>query len=171
MRTIFFPIYLKREIQVSDTLWVLKQENSNIMIPSPEYGKPLDNMEDAKYCPIRLPAELEVVTYGPRGASFTVTQPSRPSLPTSIAGSLWHDAIVGQEPSPLVAVSTPIENPKPTTDMILAPNRNNQIRAIRSAGLNASLQLPIDQNRVQFCMSYHLRAGLFNWGCTPNYPN
>ena len=58
----------------------------------------------------------------------------------------------------LVAVSKPTKNPKPTTGMILAPNRNNQIRAIRSAGFNASLQLPIDHNRVQFCMSYHLRG-------------
>ena len=96
--------------------------------------------------------------YGPRGTSQTVTQPSRPSLPTSIAGSLQHEAIAGQAPSLLVAVSKPIENPNPMTGMILAPNRNNQIRAIRSAGFNASLQLPFDQNRVQFCMSYHLRG-------------
>jgi hypothetical protein len=67
---------------------VLKQENSDVMIPSPEYGKPLDDMEVTKYCAIRLPIELEVVTYGPRGTSTSVTQPSRPSLPTSITGSL-----------------------------------------------------------------------------------
>ena len=48
--------------------------------------------------------------------------------------------------------------------MILAPNRNNQIRATRSAGFNASLQLHIDQNRVQFCMSYHL-CGHCNNNC------
>ena len=116
-----------QEIQVSDTLWVLKQENSNVMIPSPEYGKPLDDMEVAKYCAIRLPIELEVVTYGPRGTSQTVTQPSRPSIPTSIAGPLQHEAIAGQTPSPLVSVSRPIENPRPTTSMILAPNCNNQL--------------------------------------------
>ena len=84
MREPFLPIYIMLEIQVSDTLWVLKQENSDVMIPSLEYGKPLDNMEVAKYCAIRLPIELEVVTYGPRGTSPSVTQPSRPSLPTSI---------------------------------------------------------------------------------------
>ena len=87
-----------------------------------------------------------------------MTQPSRPSLPTSIAGSLQHEAISGQAPPPLVAVGKPIENPKPTTGMILAPNCNNQIRAILSAGFNTSLQLPIDHNWVQFCMSYHLRG-------------
>ena len=157
MREPLLPIYLMREIQVSDTLCILKQENSDVMIPSPEYGKPLDDMV-AKYCAMRLPIELEVVTYGPRGTSPTVTQPSRPSFPTSITGSLRHEAIAGQAPSTLVAVSKPIENPNPTTSMILAPNRNNQIRAIRSAGFNASLQLPLDQNRVQFCMSYHLRG-------------
>ena len=95
------------EIQVSDTLWLLKQENSKVMIPSPEYGKPLDDMEVAKYCAIRLPIELEVVTYGPRGTSQTVTQPSRPSLPASIAGTLQHEAIASQAPSLLVAVSKP----------------------------------------------------------------
>ena len=42
--------------------------------------------------------------------------------------------------------------------MILAPNCNNQICAICSAGFNASLQLPINHNRVQFCMSYHLHG-------------
>ena len=119
---------------------------------------PLDNMEVAKYCAIRLPIKLEVVTYGPRGTSQTVTQPSRPSLPTSITGPLRYEAIAGQTPSTLVVVSKPIENPKPTTGMILAPNRNNQIRAICSAEFNTSLQLPIDQNRVQFCMSYHLHG-------------
>ena len=49
--------------------------------------------------------------------------------------------------------------------MILAPDRKNQIRAIRSAGFDANLQLPIDRNRVQFCMSYHLR-GHCNDNCT-----
>ena len=112
----------------------------------------------AKCCAIRLCIELEVVTYGPRGTSQSVTQPSRPSLPTSTAGSLEHEAIAGQAPSTLVAVSKPIKNPKPTTGMILAPNCNNQIRAICSAGFNASLKLPIDQNWVQFCMSYHLHG-------------
>ena len=37
MREPLLPIYLMREIQVSDTLWVLKQENSDVMIQSPEY--------------------------------------------------------------------------------------------------------------------------------------
>jgi hypothetical protein len=105
MREPFLPIYLMQGIQVTDTLWVLKQENSDVMIPSLEYGKPLDYMEVAKYHAIRLPIELEVVTYGPRGTSLTVTQPSRPSLPTSITGPLLHDAIAGQAPSMLVAVS------------------------------------------------------------------
>ena len=137
---------------------ILKQENSDVMIPSPEYGKPLNDMEVAKYHAIRLPIELEVVTYGSRGTSPIVTQPSRPSLPTSITGPLQHEAIAGQAPSTLVAVSKPIKNPKPTIGMILAPNRNNQIHAIRSAGFNVSLQLLINHNWVQFCMSYHLRG-------------
>ena len=54
-----------REIQVGDTLWVRKQQNSDATIPSPEYEKPLDDMEIAKYCPIRLPAELEKSLMGP----------------------------------------------------------------------------------------------------------
>ena len=119
---------------------------------------PLDNMEVAKYCAIRLPIKLEVVTYGPRGTSQTVTQPSRSSLLTSIAGTLQHGAIASQAPSPLVAVSRSIENPNPTTGMILKPLENNQIHAICSAAFNASLQLSIDNNWVQFCMSYHLRG-------------
>ena len=158
MRELLLPIYLMQEIQVSDTLWVLKQENSEVMIPSPEYGKPFDDMEVAKYHAIRLPIELEVVTYGPRGTSQTVTQPSRSSLLTSIAGTLQHGAIASQAPSPLVAVSRSIENPNPTTGMILKPLENNQIHAICSAAFNASLQLSIDNNWVQFCMSYHLRG-------------
>ena len=47
-------------------------------------GKPSDDMEIAKYHPIRLPVELEEATNGPKGTSPTVTPPSRPSLPTSI---------------------------------------------------------------------------------------
>ena len=35
------------------------------MIPSPEYGKPLDGMEVAKYSPIRLPAEFMEASYEP----------------------------------------------------------------------------------------------------------
>ena len=159
------PIYLMREIQVVDTLWVLKQQNSDATIPSPEYEKPLDDMEVAKYRPIRLPAELEEVTHGPNRNSPAVTPNSRPSLPTSITGPLRQGAIANQGPSPSIAVSRSIENPTPTTGMILAPDRNNQIRAIRSAGFDANLQLPIDRSRVQFCMSYHLR-GHCNDNCT-----
>ena len=44
MREPFLPIYIMLEIQVSDTLWVLKQENSDVMIPSLEYGMPLLTM-------------------------------------------------------------------------------------------------------------------------------
>ena len=51
-----------QEIQAVDTLWVLNQENSDATIPSPEYEKPIDDMEVAKYCPIRLSVELEEVT-------------------------------------------------------------------------------------------------------------
>jgi hypothetical protein len=143
---------------VVDTLWILKHKRSTAMIPSPEYGKPLDDMIVAKYSPIRLLADLEVITYGPRGTSPSVTPPSRPSLPTSIAGSLQHEVIAGQAPSLLVAVSRPIKNPIPTTSMILAPYLNNQIHAICSMGFNTSLQLPMDQNRVQFCRNNHLHG-------------
>ena len=141
---------------MADTLWILKHERSTAMIPSPGYEKPHHNMEVAKYSPIRLLAELELVTYGPRGASPPVTPPSRPSLPTSIAGSLQHETIAGQVPSLLVAVSRPFKSPTPTTSMILAPYHNNQIHAICSAGFNTELQLPMDQNWVQFCRSNHL---------------
>ena len=134
---------------MADTLWILKHERSTAMIPSPGYEKPHHNMEVAKYSPIRLLAELELVTYGPRGASPPVTPPSRPSLPTSIAGSLQHETIAGQVPSLLVAVSRPFKSPTPTTSMILAPYHNNQIHAICSAGFITELQLPMDQNWVQ----------------------
>ena len=147
-----------QEIQVMDTFWVLKQQNLDATIPSPEYEKPLDDMEVAKYCPIRLPVELEEITYGPNRNSPSVTPNSWPSVPTSIAGAPRQGAIAGQDPSQLTVVSKSIENLTPTTGMILAPNRKNQIHAIRSAGFDANLQLPIDRNRVQFCMSYHLRG-------------
>ena len=45
MQGLLLSIYLMQEIQVSNTLCILKQENSNVMIPSPEYGMPLDNMK------------------------------------------------------------------------------------------------------------------------------
>ena len=81
-------------VTITDTLWIHEEENSNVMIPSTEYGEPLDNMEVAMYCPIRLPAEPKEVTYGPRGASVIVTPPSRPSVPSSIAGSLDRKSVV-----------------------------------------------------------------------------
>ena len=56
------PIYLMQEIQVVDTLWVLNQQNLDATILSPEYENPLDNIEIAKYFPIRLPIKLEEVT-------------------------------------------------------------------------------------------------------------
>jgi hypothetical protein len=87
MQEPLLPMYLMQEIQVSDTLWILKQGNSDVMIPSPEYGKPLDDMEIAKYHSISLPAALEEATNGPRRTSPTLTLSSRPSLPTSIAGT------------------------------------------------------------------------------------
>ena len=90
--------------------------------------------------------------------SPSVTRNSRPSLITSITGPPRPETITGQGPSQVVAVSRSIENPTSTTDMILTPDRNNQIRAIRSAGFDANMQLAIDRNRVQFCMSYHLRG-------------
>ena len=148
-----------------DTLWVLKQQNSDATIPSPEYEKPLDDIEVAKYRPIRLPAELEEIIYGPNRNSPSVTPNSRPSVPTSIAGAPQQGVIAGQDPSRLTAVSKSIKNLTPTTGMILAPDRKNQLRAICSAGFDANLQLPIDQNRVQFCMSYHLRSHC-NDNCT-----
>jgi hypothetical protein len=47
-------ISLLQEIQVADTLWILREEKSIVMIPSLEYVKPLDDMEVAKYSQIRL---------------------------------------------------------------------------------------------------------------------
>ena len=162
VRTVSSNLSHAKETKAADTLWILKHERSTAMIPSPEYEKPCHNMEVAKNSPIRLLAELEVVTYEPRGTSPSVTPPGRPSLPTSIAGSLQHEAIAGQAPSLLVDVSRPIKSPTPTTSMILAPYHNNQIHAICSAGFNTSLQLPMDQNWVQFCRSNHLRGQCYS---------
>ena len=50
---------------MADTFWILKNENSDVMIPSLEHGKPLDNIDVAKYSPIRLLAELELAMYSP----------------------------------------------------------------------------------------------------------
>ena len=52
---------------MSDTFWIIKQGNSDVMIPSQEYGKPLDNIEVTKYNSIRHLAEQEVAIYRPRG--------------------------------------------------------------------------------------------------------
>jgi hypothetical protein len=48
--------------------------------------------------------------------------------------------------------------------MILAPNHNNHVCTICSVGFT-SLQLSIDHNHVQFCMSYHF-WGHYNDTCT-----
>jgi hypothetical protein len=58
------------------------------LIQSPEYGKLLDNMAVARYCPIRLLADLDMVTYEPKSTSLTMTPTSRPSVTASIADSL-----------------------------------------------------------------------------------
>ena len=93
-----------------------------------------------------------------------MTTNSQPSLPTCTIGASQQGAIAGQGSSWLIAVSRSIENHTPTTSMILASGCKNQIHAICSAGLNTNLQLPIDRNRVQFCMSYHL-CGHCNNNC------
>ena len=150
--------------QLRDTLWVLKQQNLDAMIPSMVYEKTLDNMKIAKYCPTRLPANLEEITYGPNRNSPSLTPNCQPSVPTIVVGTPQQGAIAGQGCSQPAAVSRSIKNLTPTTGMILAPDHNNQIRAIRSAGFDANLQLPIDRNRVQFCMSYHLHGHCNNNG-------
>jgi hypothetical protein len=111
-------------------LYVPKHESTSVMIPLSEYGKPLYNMEVAKCIPIRHPVEPEVVTYGPRGASSTVTPTDRPLLLTNTAGVLPQGAIADHVTSLLVAASRSNKNPTPTTGMILTPNCNNQICAI-----------------------------------------
>ena len=121
-------------------------------------------MKVTKYLPIRLPTKLEEVTCGPNRNSSSVTPNKWPSIQTSMVRAPRQGTIVGQRPSQLISVSRSIENTTPTTGMILAPDHNNQICAIRSAGVDANLQLPIDRNRIQFCMSYHLCGH-----CNSNY--
>ena len=65
MKARFLPIYLIWEIQAADTFWILKNENSDVMILSLEHGQPLDNIDVAKYSPIRLLAEFELALYSP----------------------------------------------------------------------------------------------------------
>ena len=89
---------------------------------------------------------------------------SRPSLQTCTKGAPQKGAIAGQGPSQLIVAGRSIMNPTPTTGMILAIDQNNQIHAICSADFDTNLQLPIDRNRVQFCMSYHL-CGHCNDNC------
>ena len=57
------------------------------MIPSLGYEKALDDMGVSKYSPIRLPAELEEATYGPRGPTLPMTPSVIPVLLSSIAGT------------------------------------------------------------------------------------
>jgi hypothetical protein len=100
-----------QESQVIDSLWVLKHENSDVMIPSPEFKKPLDDVVVAKYSPIRLLAELELVTYEPVETSPAVTPTGRLPLPASIAGALQQGVVAGQAPSLPVAASRSIGDP------------------------------------------------------------
>lgn len=65
-------------------------------------------MEVVKYCPIRLPAELEVVICGPIRNSLSLTPNSQPSLPTCTIGVSWQGATAGEGPSQLVSVSRSI---------------------------------------------------------------
>ena len=74
------PMYLMLEIQVVDTLWVLKQQNLDATIPSPEYKKPHDDMEVAKYRPIKLPTKLEEVTYGPNRTKLSSCDSEYPAI-------------------------------------------------------------------------------------------
>jgi hypothetical protein len=50
---------------VADAFWILKDENSDVMIPSLEHGKPLDTIDVAKYSSIRLLAKFELAMYSP----------------------------------------------------------------------------------------------------------
>ena len=144
-----FSSYLSHDlIQILDTLWILKKVNSDVMIPSPECGKPLVHMEVAKCHPIRCLDEFEVAFYGPRRASQTVTPACRPPLLSSIAFTLCEGAVANQAPSLLVAASRSIQNPNLTTGMTLVPSCNSQIHAICSVGFNARLQFPIECNKV-----------------------
>ena len=120
-------------------------------------GRPLANLETAKYSPIRLPIELEVITDRLMGTSQTVTPPCRPSCLAITTGALPHGVIANQAPSLLVDASRYNKNAKYTTfttSMTFTPNHNNQICAICSAGLKTSQLLCMDHIWVQFCMSY-----------------
>lgn len=90
-------------------LYVPKHESASVTITLSEYGKPLDNMEVAKCIPIRQLVEPEVVTYGPKGASPTVTPTERPLLLTNTAGALPQGAIAGHVTSLLVLPVDPIK--------------------------------------------------------------
>ena len=87
------PLLLMREVQVADTLWTLKQEQLDQHIPVPLYSRPLDDMEVAKYNPIRLPVELQAALRSPLprppmttpGPSLAGTTPGRsgPTQPSA----------------------------------------------------------------------------------------
>jgi hypothetical protein len=143
---------------VTDTHWKLKQETTDIMIPSLEYGKPCDNLEATKYSPIRLPIDLEVITDRPTGTFQTVIPPCRPSFLANTASELPEGLILSHSPSLLVAASIYNKNAKYatfTTSMTLTHNHNLEICPICSAGLNTTLLLCMDCIWVQFCMSYY----------------
>ena len=127
--------------------------------------KPLDDLGVDKCSQIRLQAEPEVATYWPRGTSSTVTLAGRPLVPTTIAGTLWQEAIARQAIYPLVATSRSIKKPTPTAGMFPGHYCNNQVDAISSVGFNACLKLTIDSNWVQCYMSYHLHVYCNN-NCT-----
>ena len=76
-----------QEIQVVDPLWVLKQENSDATTSSPEYERPADKMEVAKYHPTRLLIMLGEFTCEPNRNFPAVTPNSQSSLSKSVFGA------------------------------------------------------------------------------------
>ena len=111
----------------------------------------------------KLNLKLPLIALGEH--SSTVTLAGRPLVPTTIAGTLWQEAIARQAIYPLVATSRSIKKPTPTAGMFPGHYCNNQVDAISSVGFNACLKLTIDSNWVQCYMSYHLHVYCNN-NCT-----
>ena len=128
------------------THWILKQETTDVMIPSLEYGKPCDNLEAAKHSPIRHLIDIEVVTDRLMGASQTVSPPCRPSCLAITTGAIPHRLIANQALSQLVDASSynkDAKNATFTTSMTLTPTNKKQRYVIF---VNAGLQM--DKHQV-----------------------
>ena len=136
------------------------------MIPSLDYGKPPDDMEIAKYCPIRPPVEIKIGNLWAQGNIYICDSSKQTITPNKYCRFTSYNMRPWQVRHPLCWLLSVDQSkiPPPPTSMILVPNHNNQICATHSVGLNASLQLPIDFNCEWFCMIYY-----FHGHCNDSY--